>query len=274
MARKKKLVPLSAHELARKFIGFGQTNSKHTGRPVPKEDVLDAYADEGVTPELLEQAWAIAIDDPNARALFDLDDALDEDDEDEDEEDLDDEEEAPEDDDDEPTSDSAAVPADKPVATIAANGGSPTYRPTRYLEHRFTQAEIDAFRADGERLDEQADGVAEHLADREKELKALRADIKDLEAREKELTKQRRELSRRVRFGCEFQNVPCEEHKEPDPREGEPTFGKLMMVTRRCDTGEVLDARELVGAERQGSLFGDAPARTPIGDAVEQRASS
>lgn len=130
------------------------------------------------------------------------------------------------------------------------------YRPTRYLLHVFTPEEINSFRADGEEKDRVYDEL-DALLDGHKE--AARALTKRMDL----LHAERRALSKKVRDGSEYKNVPCEERKEIDGREAEPTFGQLMMFTYRLDTNEVIEVRELKGAERQGILFQDAPAKTP-----------
>lgn len=138
------------------------------------------------------------------------------------------------------------------------------YRPTRYLLHAFTPEEINGFRADREEKDRIID-------DLEADLEGLQERVKGLKKRIDTLTDEGRLLSRRVREGSEYRNVPCEERKEPDPREGEPTFGQLMMVTYRLDTNEVIEVRELKGAERQGVLFDQAPAATPaVGNEIRE----
>lgn len=147
------------------------------------------------------------------------------------------------------------------------SNGTYEYRPTRYLMHIFTADEINAFRADREEKDRVIDEL-------DRELETHQEKVRGLKKRIDELTDEGRALSRKVRDGSEYRNVACDERREPDPRPESPTHGQLMMVTRRIDTMEIVEVRELRGIERQGILFDEAPAKTPASGNVTREPST
>lgn len=124
-----------------------------------------------------------------------------------------------------------------------------SYRvPTRYLECVLTPDEIMRLRERRELDDVQIERVRVELAEVKERAKNLQKTIEVLV--EGGLT-----MSRTVRDGREMRDVPCEDVREPDQRKDAPTYGDLVVVTRRLDTGEPIAWRELSPAERQGSLF-------------------
>lgn len=139
-------------------------------------------------------------------------------------------------------------PAPEPLKTYE-------YRPTRYLMHLFTSDEINGFRADREEKDRVID-------DLEADLEMHQEAARKLKKRIDTLTDEGRALSKQVREGGEYRNVPVEERKELDQRPDSSTRGKLMVFAYRLDTQEVVEVRELKGAERQGILFEEAAAKT------------
>lgn len=134
--------------------------------------------------------------------------------------------------------------------------------PTRYLECVLTPDEIMRLRERRELDDVQIERVRVELAEVKERAKNLQKTIEVLV--EGGLT-----MSRTVRDGREMRDVPCEDVREPDQRKDAPTFGDLVVVTRRLDTGEPIAWRELSAEERQGSLFDVDPADAPDPDAPE-----
>lgn len=119
---------------------------------------------------------------------------------------------------------------------------------TRYLECVLTPDEIQRMREKREADDVQIERARTELAELKERAKQVQKQIEVL-------VEGGLSLSRTVRDGRETRDVPCEDVREPDERKGSPTFGELVIVTRRIDTGEPIAWRELTAAERQGSLF-------------------
>lgn len=168
-------------------------------------------------------------------------------------------------------SESEAEAAAEDVAGTDPSEASPDAnhwgKPTRYLKHFLTAAEITLIREERE--------------DEDREIETLRADLDTVSERAKSLKKRIEvliedgaEKSKRIRTGFEMRNVPCEERRQPDPREDSPTFGREIVVTYRLDTDEAIDWRELRADERQGRLFDQAPAATPANGVTEFREAS
>jgi hypothetical protein len=147
----------------------------------------------------------------------------------------------------------------------ATNGASkPSYGPTRYLKHFFTEAEVLEMRMKREDLDAEIDKLQGELDTLGKRVKYLKSCIDTNQIKGLE-------LSRSIKSGSEMRDVIVEERKEIDSRPESPTRGKVVMVAYRTDTEEAIDWRELSYRERQGDLF-DPAAATPA--VTEQRAAN
>lgn len=140
----------------------------------------------------------------------------------------------------------------------------PSYGPTRYLKHFFTEAEVLEMRMKREDLDAEIDKLQGELDTLAKRVKYLKSCIETNQI-------EGLELSRSIKTGSEMRDVVVEERKEIDLRAESLTKGRTMMVAYRTDTDEAIDWRELSYAERQGSLF-DPAAATPA--VTEQRAAN
>lgn len=161
----------------------------------------------------------------------------------------------------------AAAEGAEPDPSEASPDANHWGKPTRYLKHFLTAAEITLIREEREEED--------------REIETLRADLDTVSERAKSLKKRIEvliedgaEKSKRIRTGFEMRNVPCEERRQPDARVDSPTFGREIVVTYRLDTDEAIDWRELRADERQGRLFDQAPAATPANGVTELREAS
>lgn len=125
------------------------------------------------------------------------------------------------------------------------------------LDHTFTRDEIDGLQK--ARLD-----IDITIEDLTVEWEAAKEKASELKKTIEQRQADGMSISKRIRGGAEQRQVPCEDRKEYDVRDGSPTKGKLMIVTYRLDTKEPIRWREPVGAERQRDLFDDdKPTPTP-----------
>lgn len=125
------------------------------------------------------------------------------------------------------------------------------------LPHTFTRDEIDGLQK--ARLD-----IDVTIEDLTIEWEAAKEKASELKRTIEQRQADGMAISKRIRGGAEERQIPCEDRKEYDVRDGSPTKGKLMIVTYRLDTKEPIKWREPVGSERQRDLFDDdKPVPTP-----------
>lgn len=133
---------------------------------------------------------------------------------------------------------------------------SPETVTTRYLSCQLSPEKIEALRLERESQDTEIEELQKECDQHFEEGRALKKKIDALY--EEGLAK-----SKRIRNGAEMRDVPCEDRKEPDPREDSPTKGEVIRITYRLDTNEAIEWRPLTRADLQGQLFGDIAAPTP-----------
>lgn len=158
-----------------------------------------------------------------------------------------------------------------PPSSPDPSGASPDAqhwgKPTRYLKHFLTAAEVTLIREEREQEDAEIEAL-------KTELDSVAERAKSLKKRIEVLVEDGAEKSKRIRTGFEMRNVPCEERRGIDERADSPTLGREIVITYRLDTNEAIDWRELRGDERQGRLFDQAPAATPANGVTEYREAS